>query len=70
MSFLPPNQQRQSTENVALCAVLRPRAATDQYLLPTGPTAANPAHLLQRANGTDRQTDKKTVYAAVIITST
>jgi len=31
------------------------RATIDRYLLPTGPTAANPPHAT--ANGTDRRTD-------------
>jgi len=61
--------------HLRLCTALRPRAAADQYLLPAGPTAANPAHLLQRANGTDRQTGgesdrQKNCFCSVIITST
>ena len=34
------------------------RAATDWYLLPTGPTAANPSPL-SAAAGLDRQTDRR-----------
>jgi len=33
------------------------RAAVDRYRLPAGPTAANPPHAAERANGTERQTD-------------
>ena len=41
-----------SAANVALPAFATARrAAVDRYILPAGPTAANP--LLQRANGTD-----------------
>ena len=45
------------------CAAVAPlllgagHAAIDRYLLPAGPTAANPPHAAAASNGWDRQTD-------------
>jgi len=36
------------------------RAAIDRYLLPAGPTAANPPQRRARPDGTDGQTDRQT----------
>ena len=60
MPFLPPNQQRQSTEGIKESLPAGPKFTRPAcHVQPTTRIAA--ARLLCRARGTDRQTDRRSI---------